>query len=270
MIDFDKSFAAYLKKWYAENADKLTPDEMEERINSVYEAWADTRDAKLGVVPREYFAAIKDGARLVALLFEYTAGKLPPPNILLDRIAEAPGAENALHNALLDPKLETSDKMLAVNLLGERGSEAEYRLYADWIFDPKIDTELRELAAEILAEHADAVAEYMIARLGGADYEAKDWASCVLVNYPSDNRVYALLMEMFLTGENRQLYAVYLGRYGDERAVPQLCEAAKTCDYVTYSEIMNALERLGSDAEIKRDFSRDVNYRKLKGRGQEG
>jgi len=75
--------------------------------------------------------------------------------------------------------------------------------------------------------------------------------------------VVALLKELFLSKSNYQLYANYLGQYGDERAIDILLEAAKTCDYISFLEIRNAVEQLGGEFDIERDFSQDKDFKKL-------
>ena len=67
-------------------------------------------------------------------------------------------------------------------------------------------------------------------------------------------------------------FSAYLGRYGDERALPELCRyfREEQLDYATYQELKNAIERLGGEAEgPERDFSRDPYYLAVHG-GHEG
>jgi len=279
LINFDAKFEAFVKKWYRKNAEKFTPDQMEARINEIYDEWAETPDDSIGASPLEYFAKITDAAELIEMLRNYCGAGVPVPNLLLDRIAEVKECEGYLVEILKGGELgKTGEaccgcgghnggnelKMFAVNLLAETDSAAGYDIYVDTIFDPNADKELREAMAEALANSPETVKETILKRIPSGDYSSDDWAAFVLVNCSADKRITKHLIEMFLLGEDAELYAIYLGKYGDADAIPHLYEAAKTCDYVTFTEIINALEELGESPEIERDFSSDATYKKVK------
>ena len=61
--------------------------------------------------------------------------------------------------------------------------------------------------------------------------------------------------------QKRALYAGYLGKLGDDRALEPLMDAAEGNDinYVDFIEIRNAIERLGGEAPI-REFNDDPTY----------
>ena len=64
--------------------------------------------------------------------------------------------------------------------------------------------------------------------------------------------------------ERRALYAAYLGKLGDERALPELMRAASDdrCGYVDYIELRSAIEQLGGELP-ERDFSDDADFQAL-------
>jgi len=281
MINFDTKFEAFVKKWYRKNAAKYAPEQMEERINEIYDEWAETPDAELGTSPLEYFRGIKGAAELIKTLRDYHEEGLPYPNLLLDRIVEERACEKFLVKMLDEEEGDEHGhdgygcgcdccgggnlRTLAINLLAEKDSRAGYKRYIEWLFDSRADMHLRELAAETLSQDAEYVKEEILKRVPSEDCFADDLAAYILVNCPGDKRVTRFLTELFLSGEDGQLYADYLGRYGDADAIPHLYDAAETCDYITYIEIINALEALGETPLIKRDFSSDPNYKKVRG-----
>ena len=76
-------------------------------------------------------------------------------------------------------------------------------------------------------------------------------------NYPGDERIYELMIERFVTrDERRALFASYLAKLGDERAIPMLKEAAQSPDinYLDYVEVVNAIEALGGERPPEREF----------------
>ena len=69
-----------------------------------------------------------------------------------------------------------------------------------------------------------------------------------------------------LCGMSAGVLAAYLGRLGDERALPLLLERAREegLRYLDYIELRSAIEALGGDAP-ERDFGEDPEYEALRG-----
>ena len=87
----------------------------------------------------------------------------------------------------------------------------------------------------------------------------------MLVNYPGNPQVYNLAIRLFKENAGRRaLFATYLGKLGDERALPVLMEAAEDekTGYIDFIEIRNAIEMLGGTAP-KRDFYDDPDWEAL-------
>lgn len=265
MIDFQKLYNKFVDEWIEKNADKYnTEEEIAQAVWDIYEDWLNTPFEELGgLTPKEYFAQIQDPKALVDMLVDYVSGKKDVPGALLDRIAEVQDAAPYLMEIV---KREKNDEltMYAINLLNELGSPEPFDIYINWIFDPNMTKDLRDIAAEVLSGNALTVKDKILNRLAGADFSAKEYASDILVKCPKDDRIFELLKELFLSQTNYQLYANYLGQYGDERAIEFLLEAAKTCDYISFIEIRNAVEELGGEFNIERDFSQDKDYQKIK------
>lgn len=88
----------------------------------------------------------------------------------------------------------------------------------------------------------------------------------VLCDYPGDEDVFAFALEQFKTQtDKRALYAGYLAKLDDDRALEALLDVAEGNDvnYIDFIEIRSAIERLGSEAPI-RDFSNDPTYKAVK------
>ncbi|HEY8389534.1 MAG TPA: hypothetical protein VIL26_01065 [Clostridia bacterium] len=265
MIDFHKLYHEFINEWIEKNSSNyVTEDEIEDAVSILYEEWCNHPYKELdGLTPKEYFSKIEDPKTLVDMFVGYSAGGDDIPTLLLDRICEVRGTIPFLMDIL---KREKSDEltMYAVNLLNEMQCVEPFDIYLNWIFDSKQDKDLRDLASEVLAESAEAVKDKVLAKLDGADFSSKEYASDILVHCSHDERIFTLLKEMFLSKTNIQLYANYLGQYGDERAIEILTEEAKTCNYICFIEIRNAIEELGGELNIERDFSQDKDFQKIK------
>ena len=91
MIDFDILFIKYAQDWMDEHEDEMTPEEMEDHMEELYEEWKVTPCADTGgLSPYDYLQNINDPEMLMRLLIEVA----PDANtLLLDRIVEV-GCEN--------------------------------------------------------------------------------------------------------------------------------------------------------------------------------
>ena len=99
-----------------------------------------------------------------------------------------------------------------------------------------------------------------------AGQEGKEALLDVLCDYPGDEDVFAFALEQFKTQtDKRALYAGYLAKLDDDRALEALLDVAEGNDvnYIDFIEIRSAIERLGSEAPI-RDFSNDPTYKAVK------
>ena len=75
-----------------------------------------------------------------------------------------------------------------------------------------------------------------------------------------------LVLEFAKHADNVPLYANYLAKYGDDRALPILMKAieAEGISYADFEELRFAIEALGGIYDKKRDFSADKTFKKIK------
>ena len=84
---------------------------------------------------------------------------------------------------------------------------------------------------------------------------------------PYDERTYNYVLERFLYGDRlKAFYASCLGKLGNSDALPYLEQALKDegLMYYDYISIRDALEELGGEVNIERDFTGDSDYESLK------
>ena len=270
-INFDRAFERYMAEWIKENSEKYKDDMdvIEDMMPDVYlEFLKKPADFLDGVAPQDYFEQFDNADMLVNWLCDYIAQGVPVPDLLLERVtALGNPAEKSLLALVARDDLPEETQMTAISLLREMESKAPMQRYIDFIASLEEPSDKGDLCAEALMSMGESVVEPSLAALSGAGQTGRDIFADVLSNYPGDERIYELMIERFVTrDERRALFASYLAKLGDERAIPMLKEAAQSPDinYLDYVEVVNAIEALGGERPPEREFSGDPYYESLR------
>ena len=270
-INFDRAFERYMAEWIKENSEKYKDDMdvIEDMMPDVYlEFLKKPADFLDGIAPQNYFEQFDNADMLVNWLCDYIAQGVPVPDLLLERVtALGDPAEKSLLALVARDDLPEETQMTAISLLREMESKAPMQRYIDYIASLEEPSDKGDLCAEALMSMGESVVEPILAALSGAGQTGRDIFADVLSNYPGDERIYELMIERFVTrDERRALFASYLAKLGDERAIPMLKEAAQSPDinYLDYVEVVNAIEALGGERPPEREFSGDPYYESLR------
>lgn len=270
-INFDRAFERYMAEWMKENSEKYKDDMdvIEDMMPDVYlEFLKKPADFLDGIAPQDYFEQFDNADMLVNWLCDYIAQGVPVPDLLLERVtALGDPAEKSLLALVVRDDLPEETQMTAISLLREMESKAPMQRYVDYIASLEEPSDKGDLCAEALMSMGESVVEPILAALSGARQTGRDIFADVLSNYPGDERIYELMIERFVTrDERRALFASYLAKLGDERAIPMLKEAAQSPDinYLDYVEVVNAIEALGGERPPEREFSGDPYYESLR------
>lgn len=270
-INFDRAFERYMAEWMKENSEKYKDDMdvIEDMMPDVYlEFLKKPADFLDGIAPQDYFEQFDNADMLVNWLCDYIAQGVPVPDLLLERVtALGDPAEKSLLALVARDDLPEETQMTAISLLREMESKAPMQRYVDYIASLEEPSDKGDLCAEALMSMGESVVEPILAALSGAGQTGRDIFADVLSNYPGDERIYELIIERFVTrDERRALFASYLAKLGDERAIPMLKEAAQSPDinYLDYVEVVNAIEALGGERPPEREFSGDPYYESLR------
>ena len=270
-INFDRAFERYMAEWIKENSEKYKDDMdvIEDMMPDVYlEFLKKPADFLDGVAPQDYFEQFDNADMLVNWLCDYIAQGVPVPDLLLERVtALGNPAEKSLLALAARDDLPEETQMTAISLLREMESKAPMQRYIDYIASLEEPSDKGDLCAEALMSMGESVVEPILDALSGAGQTGRDIFADVLSNYPGDERIYELMIERFVTrDERRALFASYLAKLGDERAIPMLMEAAQSPDinYLDYVEVVNAIEALGGERPPEREFSGDPYYESLR------
>lgn len=255
LIDFDGLFDEKLAIYMSQNKNKHTEKEWENVIPKLYKKFGDTRIAKIGCTPKEYYARMSD-VDLVETLKGHLTQDVPVPEFLCTEI-ENRGVED-----ILLPLLQEEDEVAvsyAINLIGE--DEKAFDSYFSILTKNRLTEDIRSDVTDILRAHADIIkdkaktfygqgiaTEYMLEILSRAKER--------------DESIFELLLKEFRTFDNVATRAGYLAAYGDERALPYLLERIedRTIGFVEFQELKYAIEALGGEYNEPRDFSEDKDY----------
>jgi len=270
-INFDQQFECYTRRWMEKNAEKYknNMDVIEAMMPDVYmeflEKEADWLD---GLSPMAYFAKVDDAQMLVEWMCAYFEQGVPVPDLLLERITElGDDAEKALCALPFGKSVPHEAALTAISLLRELESTVLSGEYISFIAALAEPDEKGDMCAESLEAMGDMIVEPMIQAIKTATQTGRDIFADILSNYPGDDRIFDLLIERFKNCDDRRaLFASYIAKFGDDRALPVLMEAAQddTVNYLDYVEIVSAIDALGGERPAEREFTGDPYYESLK------
>lgn len=270
-IDFDKQFERYTREWMEKNAEKYNNnmDTIEAMMPDIYMAFLAKPASWLeGQSPESYFEQYDDAAMLVEWMCAYYEQGVPVPDLLLERItALGDEAEICLLKLPFGQNVPHEAALTAISLLGEMESMAPMQAYIDFIASLDEPDEKGDMCAEALLAMGPAVIQPIFDVLDHAKETARDIFADILSNYPAQEKTFELLMERFAHCDDRHaLFASYLAKFGDDRALPVLMAAAldDRTNYLDYVEIVSAIDALGGERPPERDFNGDPYYESLK------
>ena len=269
IINFDERFADFMSEWMNSHQDQYaTFDEMEEDMSRIYVAFLNTRAKWLGnVTPGAYFTQFEDPKVLVDWLAQYCEEGTPVPDLLMEQITTVGRpCEKRLLELLKDEEATEEAKMIAINLLREMESVLPKMLYITWQLNRDRKDELKDNALESLTDMGECVVQPILQELPKANEAGEEALLEVLSHYPGNELIFKLAMKLFRERkERRALFAGYLAKLGDDRALPELMEAAKEekLPYLTFIEIRNAIEELGGVCP-ERTYDDDPEYEALR------
>ena len=270
-IDFDKQFERYTREWMEKNAEKYNNnmDVIEAMMPEVYMEFLGMPSAWLGgESPESFFEQYDDAAMLIDWMCAYYEQGVPVPDLLLERItALGEEAETELLKLPFGENIPHEAALTAISLLGEMESVKPMQAYIDFIASLQEPDEKGDMCAEALLAMEEVVIQPILSVLDNAGEAARDIFADILSNYPGEERSFELLLERFAHCEDRHaLFASYLAKFGDDRALPVLMAAAldDRTNYLDYVEIVSAIDALGGERPPERDFNGDPYYESLK------
>ena len=265
VIDIDGLFDKYISDYVYSNVGKASPEEIENKIPELYEKFGDEALNELdGKTPNTYYAETP-ATELVNALKQHVEQGVPVSDFLCEALRDG-DSETTLVKALSEEENEEFI-LYCMNILNDKGSKLAYNKYLNFILWDYSET-IRELATELLGEMANLVKGRILSEFYEVDETKKACLTEILSKAGKDDKVFDILIEQFAIHQDEiPLYAGYLARYGDERALPFLLTAIENekLSYSDFNELKFAIESLGGEYDKERDFTKDKVYKKIKG-----
>ena len=265
--DFDEKFYDYARTWMAMHPG-LTEKQVEDSYNEIMLNWLNAPATWLdGEKPGEYFQRYSDPKDLMKLLEEYDKRNIGLPEPLYSRIA-ALGDEcvPALTRIVENADRPESLRATALALLGDIGSPDTLPLLVDMVCGGREGDDLCDMAAEQLVARGGAIGD-LLDRYDSATPHGQTLILEICANFPGDDRIFSRMMDKLRNcPDQRALYASFLGKLGDPRAIETLKSFLTLSDigYLDYIELRNAVEELGGDPGEDRTFYGDPDYEAMR------
>ncbi len=272
-LNFDEHSADFIARWVEEHRKEYrNVDAMEADIPRIYMRFLNTPASWLqGITPGAYFTQFEDPKDLVDWMCAYIRKGVPVPDLLLEQIENVgKPCEKRLCALLRDEEAGEEEKMTAIGLLRAMDSTQPKMQYIQWQIQREEEDEMADNALDSLREMGQSAVPAMLEALPRAGEAGQAALLDILCRYPGPEIVYQTAVRHFENcPEKRALFAGYLARLGDERAVPVLMKAAMAAEtgYADYLEIRSAIEALGGTAP-ERNFEDDPDFEALQGIGE--
>ena len=255
LIDFDGLFDEKLAQYMEENKSKYNEKQWEDVIPKLYKKFGDTKIAKIGCTPKEYYSKMTN-EELTQTLAEHLSSDVPVPEFLCAEI-ENRGEAQTLLPLLNSEDIATAN--YAISLIGDNA--LAYEAYFSILTENRFDEDVRNDIIEIFKFHADTVKD-MVWDAYQKGVQTEYMLEILSRVKTRNDDIYQALLSAFLTDENLPMRASYLAAYGDERALPILLKRIEdeSLGFVEFQELKYAIEALGGEYNEPRDFSADKDY----------
>ena len=265
IIDVDKLFDKYISDYVYKNIGKVDAEEIENKIANLYLDFGKESLSELdGKTPETYYQSFST-MELVEGLKKHIEQGVSVPDFLVETITNRKQDVDVLISELKDANDEEYS-MYLLNMLKNMDEKKGAKLYLEFLLCDYSES-IKEVATELLAENmASIVKEDIILEYEGADKITKERFCEILSNASRDDRIFNILIEEFKERkDNIPLFAGYLAKYGDERAIEHLVNAIEQekIKYADFEELRFAIEALGGEYNKERDFSHDKYFEKI-------
>ena len=266
VIDIDSLFDEFISTFVYSNVGKVKPEEIENKIPELYEEFGKKALAELdGKTPEQYYKSF-DIVELLECLKNHLIQGVSVPDFLCEAITSNSQNEDGLISALSQEDNEEFT-LYVMNMLSELDSSKCVNKYLQMVLWDYSEV-IKELATEYLRDRAEVVKEEVLSQYNDCDIKVKEYLTEILAGCKKDDRVFDILIAEFVKHPKEiPLYAGYLAKYGDERALPFLmAEIEKEkISYADFEELRFAIEALGGEYDKIRDFKSDKTFKKIKG-----
>ena len=266
--DFDAKFYDYARTWMAMHPG-MTERQVEDSYNEIMLNWLNAPAKWLdGEKPGEYFLRYSAPKDLLKLLEEYDKRDIGLPEPLYSRVVSVgQPCVAGLMRVVSDRDRPESLRATALAILRDIGSDDATPLYVDLACGGGEGDDIGEMAADILCDGDGREIGALLERYEGAPEAGQQRILGICANFPGDDRILGYMLDKLRNRpEQRALYASFLGKLGDPRAIDSMKAFLTLMDigYLDYIELRNAIEELGGDPGEERAFYGDPDYEAMR------
>ncbi len=269
IIDIDELFDKYISDFVYQNIGKVKPEEIENQIPKLYEEFGDKALDELdGKTPNNYYLQFEI-TDLIECLKSHINQGISVSDFLCEAITKNKENELALVNSLDDKDEEFT--LYVMNMLADMSSQKCLNKFLEFILWD-YSSPIKELATEHLKGFANIVKDQILMQFNDLDESVREYLSEILSMCEKEDKVFDILINQFVKNPKKiPIYAGYLSKYGDQRALPFLMTQIEREDitYADFEELRFAIEVLGGEYNKIRDFNKDKTYKKIKTRNKE-
>ncbi len=264
IIDIDELFDKYISDYVYKNIGKVKPEEIENEIPRLYVKFGNEKLKELDdKTPSEYYSSFS-AEELNECIKAHIDQGVEISDFLCEAMRDNKDSEEVL-NAELNKENKEELIMYYMNILNDKNSHSAYKRFLEFVLWDYSEP-IKELATEMLCTCADLVKEDILTQFKDATAEIKGYLTEILSYASKDDKVFDILIEQFVLNSDKiSIYAQYLSRYNDDKALPFLYTAIENdkIDYADFEELRFAIEALGGEYTKERDFSADKIYKKI-------
>lgn len=269
MIDYEKEFQKYISVWM-ENAGMKSNmyQVVDDHLVEIYEEWLHTPQETFGgKMPHHFFDEIKSAKSCFKLIEKYIQGDVSVPGPLLNRMVDLKDEGYPLLIEALDNKTQMATdaiKTNAVAFISEMDKPHPLKRYIAMVKDTEYTTELIEAIVDVLKINAAEIKDQVIVAYLETPLEfAKDTFLDILSELMFDTDAYKHIFENFVFEPSKcGMYAHMLSKVGIADCVEAMEQRLKdpNIGYLSFCRVKEALEELGGETSVERDFANDVDY----------
>lgn len=265
--NLEKLFQNYVKGIVAKNPEKYCdPSTLEDDLGKLNGDFENTVFFELdGDTPADYVKTLCDEKELFNYVDYCLENNVDVPDIVCDAVV---GVENAVEylNGLIYEKNPDANRLGAL-LMSEIGTPVVEDLFIKMLMNADITADVVTVAYEFLSEGKPRVADKILEVINTTPEPQQGAMVEILSNFKGRKDIFYWLITMLQRAEDVPLYAGLLGGYGDTSAIDILKSFATENDinYLEYVEIRNAVEELGGEMDVEKDFADDPYYKYMNG-----
>ena len=261
-VDLEKLFGDYLQKKVVSDERYRNEEALEDDMGRLFDEWAAAPDEKLsGKSPSEYVEELSARGELKDYIWNVIDAGLSVSPLLDDAVRKEGDAVTFLINLILEKKKAAEE--YAMPLITDIGGEEAEDFCIKVLADKDADDYLSAWAYDFLATAGERAADKILAVIKDADAQTQEIYADILSNYRGNKEIYYWLVTLLYRGENVPLFADLLAKYDNPAAIEVLKAFAEQFDinYLEFKELRYAVERLGGEWTLEKDFSGDALYR---------